>query len=52
MINQPIQEAKDMKPDYFLVLPWHFKYNILNREQEFLSNGGKFIFPLPEIEVI
>jgi len=53
--NIPIiseQEAKDMKPDYFLVLPWHFKYNILNREQEFLSNGGKFIFPLPEIEVI
>lgn len=45
-------EAKAMKPDYFLVLPWHFKDSILAREQEYLSNGGKFIFPLPEIEII
>ena len=46
------EEAKAMKPDYFLVLPWHFKENILSREREFLENGGKFIFPLPEIEII
>jgi hypothetical protein len=46
------KKAKAMKPDYFLVLPWHFKYNILDREQDFLTNGGKFIFPLPEIEII
>ena len=45
-------EAKAMKPDYFLVLPWHFKDNILNREKEYISNGGKFIFPLPEIEIV
>jgi hypothetical protein len=46
------KEAKDMEPDYFLVLPWHFKDNILSREEEFISKGGKFIFPLPEIEII
>lgn len=46
------EEAKKMKPDYFLVLPWHFKYNILNREKEYIANGGKFIFPLPEIEIV
>ena len=46
------EEAKKMKPDYFLVLPWHFKDNILSREKEYLENGGKFIFPLPEIEII
>jgi hypothetical protein len=45
-------EAKAMKPDYFLVLPWHFKDSILNREKEYLANGGKFIFPLPEIEIV
>lgn len=45
-------EAKAMNPDYFLVLPWHFKNNILDREQEYLAKGGKFIFPLPEIEII
>lgn len=46
------KEAKDMNPDYFLVLPWHFKSSILEREKEYLENGGKFIFPLPDIEII
>ena len=41
-----------MNPDYFLVLPWHFKDNILQREHEFLNAGGHFIFPFPEIEII
>ncbi len=46
------KEAKEMSPDYFLVLPWHFKPSILEREKEYLENGGKFIFPLPDIEII
>lgn len=46
------EEAKSMRPDYFLVLPWHFKNNIIERESEFLKNGGKLIFPLPKIEII
>lgn len=46
------KEARAMKPDYFLVLPWHFKEGILRREQEYLAHGGKFIFPFPVIEII
>ena len=46
------KEAKAKKPDYFLVLPWHFKDHIVKREQEFLKKGGKLIFPLPDIEII
>lgn len=45
-------EAKAMNPDYFLVLPWHFKDGILKREKEFLASGGRFIFPFPEIEIV
>lgn len=45
-------EVKAMKPDYLFVLPWHFKSGILEREKEYLAQGGKFIFPLPEIEII
>jgi hypothetical protein len=45
-------EARDMNPDYFLVLPWHFKEGILKREKKYLANGGKFIFPFPEIEIV
>jgi len=53
--NIPIiseKEARAMNPDYFLVLPWHFKNNIIEREHEYLARGGKFIFPLPEIELV
>lgn len=45
-------EARAMNPDYFLVLPWHFKDGILKRERDFLNKGGRFIFPFPEIEII
>lgn len=45
-------EAKAMNPDYFLVLPWHFKDNIVRREKGYLAGGGKFIFPFPEIEIV
>lgn len=45
-------EAKAMNPDYYLVLPWHFKEGILQREQEYIAKGGKFIFPFPEIEIV
>lgn len=46
------QEARAAKPDYFLVLPWHFKDGILRREKEYLASGGKMIFPFPEIEIV
>jgi SAM-dependent methyltransferase len=45
-------EAHRMNPDYFLVLPWHFKENLLEREASFLTAGGKMIFPFPEIEIV
>jgi len=53
--NIPIvseEEAKSMNPDYMLVLPWHFKETIIKREKKYISNGGKLIFPLPEIEIV
>ena len=45
-------DVKTMKPDYYLVLPWHFKEGIVQREAEFLASGGRMIFPFPEIEII
>lgn len=45
-------QAHAMRPDYFLVLPWHFKEHIVQREQAFLDRGGRLIFPLPTIDVV
>ena len=53
--NIPIlseSQVHKMKPDYMLVLPWHFRDSIIRRESEYLASGGKLIFPMPEIEII
>lgn len=46
------EESRAMKPDYYLVLPWHFRKEFLEREASTIKAGTKFIFPLPEIEII
>ena len=46
------EAAKKMNPDYFFVLPWHFKDFILKKNRNFIKRGGKFIFPLPDIEIV
>ena len=51
----PIISEETMRaapPDYLLVLPWHFKAGIVQREEEFLAAGGHLIFPMPEIEIV
>lgn len=45
-------QARSEKPDYFLILPWHFIKEFKNREKEFFLSGGKFIVPLPKFEVL
>jgi len=46
------EESRAMNPDYYLVLPWHFKEEFLERERETLERGIGLIFPLPTIEII
>ncbi len=46
------EQARSEQPEYFLVLPWHFMPEFLKRESEYLQNGGKFIVPLPEFQII
>lgn len=48
----PETEIKKLKPDYFVVFPWHFRSSILAKESDYIDGGGKFIFPLPVIEVV
>jgi SAM-dependent methyltransferase len=45
-------DSRAMKPDYYLVLPWHFKEEFLKREEEILQRGVGLIFPLPNVEII
>ena len=45
------KKSRSLKPDYYLVLPWHFKDEILKRENKARKQGTKFIFPLPKLEI-
>ncbi len=45
-------ESRAMQPDYYLVLPWHFKEEFIEREQATLDGGVGLIFPLPTIEIV
>ena len=46
------EESRAMNPDYYLVLPWHFKDEFIDREREILERGTCLIFPLPTIEIV
>ena len=46
------EESRAMRPDYYLVLPWHFKREFLERERAAIMAGTSMIFPLPEISVV
>src|SRR5438552_11583655 len=45
-------ESRKMRPNYYLVLPWHFEKEFLKREAKLLDAGVGMIFPLPEIRVV
>jgi len=44
--------SRSCKPNYYLVLPWHFKKEIIVREKNIIKQGSKFIFPLPKMKII
>jgi SAM-dependent methyltransferase len=46
------EEARQAEPEYFLVLPWHFRAEFIEREAPYRRAGGKMIFPLPQLEVV
>lgn len=48
----PIISTELLKPDYYLVLPWHFREGFIKQEHSYLKAGGKLVFPLPEPEIV
>lgn len=40
------------KPDYLLILPWNLKQEITEQMAAIREWGGKFIIPIPELQII
>lgn len=53
--NIPIiseQQMRDARPDYLLILPFHFLNEFIERESDLLESGTKMIVPCPKFEII
>lgn len=46
------EEMRAAKPDYLLVLPWHFIDEFIKRERDYLEAGGALVVPCPEFKII
>lgn len=44
--------SREINPDYYFILAWHFLEEFIKRELKFLMNGGKFIVSMPEFQII
>lgn len=45
-------EILNKKPDFIIILAWRYHEKIIEKNKQYLMNGGKFILPLPEFKVI
>ncbi|MCA9142726.1 MAG: class I SAM-dependent methyltransferase [Planctomycetales bacterium] len=47
-----VERLAEDQPDYVLLLAWNFKDEIIRQQCEYRNAGGKFIVPIPQIQVI
>ncbi|TFB10139.1 methyltransferase domain-containing protein [Candidatus Marinimicrobia bacterium MT.SAG.2] len=45
-------EIRAANPEYFLILPYTFLNEFIERESEYFENGGRFLVPIPDLEII
>lgn len=50
-IHHP-DKIRETKPDYLLVLPWNIKEEVMGQMADIRQWGGKFIVPIPRVEVL
>ncbi len=46
------QHLKDAKPDYIIILPWNLKEEIMGQLSYIKGWEGKFVVPIPELQII
>jgi SAM-dependent methyltransferase len=46
------EALEQRNPDYLLLLAWNFADAIIEKSRSYLDRGGRFIIPVPKVEVI
>jgi C-methyltransferase C-terminal domain len=46
------ERIAETRPDYVLILPWNLRGEIIKQMEHIRSWGGKFVLPIPEVQVI
>jgi hypothetical protein len=46
------QRISTDRPDYVLILPWNLKDEIIDSMQDVRSWGGRFVIPVPQLEIL
>lgn len=48
----PEEKLEQDNPDYVLLMAWNFKDEILKKQAKFREAGGRFILPVPQVQII
>jgi len=48
----PPERISETKPDYVLILPWNLKAEVVSQMSHIREWGGKFVVPIPGVEII
>ncbi len=48
----PPSKIDEVRPDYLVILPWNLKTEIMKQMDSIRSWGGKFVIPIPQLEIV